>query len=111
MTPEKTIEVFGELRALILRVEDVDTRGDRPPLRSARFSSVMMDLKQRGEIPDYVVAEHLLYMCDEGARFVREGRAEKAMRWLGFLQGVVWSRGHASLDELKRMNMPEGAAD
>lgn len=32
---------------------------------------------------------------------------EKLMRWLGFLQGALWSRGYFSLDKLREMNVVE----
>ena len=32
---------------------------------------------------------------------------EKLMRWLGFLQGALWSRGYFSLDTLREMNVVE----
>lgn len=38
--------------------------------------------------------------------FVREGRIEKAFRWLGFVQGCLWSAGHYSLEELQNHNRP-----
>ena len=36
---------------------------------------------------------------------------EKKLRWLGFIQGVLWCYGEFSLDELKRMNMPDEEKD
>lgn len=79
-------------------------------------------------------AAHLLYMCAEVKRFVEEAtpvgyiaaaesltysatsavwreymvKREKAMRWLGFVQGALWAQNQATIDELKRMNMPDG---
>jgi len=44
---------------------------------------------------------HLRFMCIEAQKFIDEGRIEKAMRWLGFLQGVLWARGFYSLNDLK----------
>jgi hypothetical protein len=38
--------------------------------------------------------------------FVVEGRREKAMRWLGFIQGVLWMLG-VPLEDLKNMNRPD----
>jgi hypothetical protein len=35
-------------------------------------------------------------------------RREKAMRWLGFCQGVVLCLGLCSLEDLKRQSMPDG---
>lgn len=49
---------------------------------------------------------HLLYMLDCIDAYISEGRREKAMRWLGFTQGVMWSRGWATIDDLKGHNRP-----
>jgi hypothetical protein len=51
--------------------------------------------------------KHLLYMADEVPRIVDAGALDKAMRWLGFMQGVLWVLGASTLSELKRMNMPD----
>ncbi len=50
--------------------------------------------------------EHLLFMCEEGALYV-EHRREKAMRWLGFVQGALWVLGCADIETLKNMNRPD----
>ncbi len=46
--------------------------------------------------------EHCLWMCDEALRFQGMGRLEdfreKAMRWLGFVQGVMYAEGVFSLE-------------
>lgn len=52
---------------------------------------------------------HLAWMLSEAALFHDENRYEKANRWLGFVQGVMCTLSYATLDELKRANMPEGA--
>lgn len=41
---------------------------------------------------------------------VYASKREKAMRWLGFVQGSVWSWNMASIDDLKKMNMPDAEA-
>lgn len=51
--------------------------------------------------------EHLLYMTMKITDWVRQGRLDKAQRWLGFVQGVLWAEGLASIDQCKRMNMRE----
>lgn len=52
------------------------------------------------------VYQHLVFMCEEIPRQLDAGKRDKAFRWLGFLQGAVWSLGLASISELKRSNMP-----
>lgn len=53
--------------------------------------------------------QHARWMCSEGVLLVEQGRVEKAMRWLGFVQGVLWAHGLAEISELKDMNKPDGA--
>lgn len=78
----------------------------------------------------YDVFGHLVFMCEEGARLIDEtealyteseenvqdsdeiyeratSRKEKAMRWLGFLQGALWGAGLTSIEAMKHINMPE----
>lgn len=43
-------------------------------------------------------------MCREIPVFYTEGRVEKAMRWLGFVQGLLFSARTYTLDELKDHN-------
>jgi len=47
---------------------------------------------------------HCYGMLDSIEQFVREGRMEKAFRWLGFIQGCLWMSGLYTLDELKNHN-------
>ena len=54
--------------------------------------------------------EHLAWMAGEIQLLVTEGRIEKALRWLGFLQGALWALGLQSIEESKRHNMPEGVS-
>ena len=32
---------------------------------------------------------------------------EKLMRWLGFMQGVLWEHGYFTIDDLRKMNTME----
>lgn len=50
---------------------------------------------------------HLLSMFQKMRQLAAEERTEKLMRWLGFVQGVLWVRGYYSIDELKAHNAPE----
>ena len=50
---------------------------------------------------------HLLHVCQTAIAFVDAGRVPKAMRWLGFLQGALWSHGYFALDDLKHHSMPD----
>ena len=56
-------------------------------------------------MPSNVVAlGHVLWMCNEIDGFVREQRFDKANRWIGFMQGVLWITGVASIDESREIN-------
>lgn len=97
MTPEQTKEAFQKLFQV---AKDYGGNGvERLP---EKFQNV-----KRSEIGSMsVVIDHLMFMGLEGQRLVTAGKTEKAMRWLGFLQGVEWALNLVTLEELKRMNMP-----
>ncbi|MEK7519908.1 MAG: hypothetical protein AAB581_01530, partial [Patescibacteria group bacterium] len=50
---------------------------------------------------------HCHSMLDKMVGFVHEGRMEKAFRWLGFIQGVLWTNRVYTLSDLKNHNRPE----
>ena len=49
---------------------------------------------------------HCLGMIDKTIQFINEGRVDKAFRWLGFMQGCMWSQGLYTIDELSNHNKP-----
>jgi hypothetical protein len=58
------------------------------------------------DVDKEAVFSHLRYMMDEIDRFVDEGILDKAFRWLGFIQGILFYEGYYSLDSLKQHNKP-----
>ena len=58
---------------------------------------------------DEVVA-HCHGMLDQIEEFVQQGRTEKAFRWLGFIQGCLWSQRLSTLADLKNDNRPDPAS-
>lgn len=50
---------------------------------------------------------HLVWMSVEGRKLAEAERREKAMRWLGFLQGALFWSKLATVDDLKDMNRPD----
>jgi len=52
---------------------------------------------------------HLSWMLSQALGFYRAQKIGKAHRWLGFVQGSMHADGYATLEELKRCNMPPGA--
>lgn len=57
--------------------------------------------RERGFTPG-----HQLWMLEQIAAFMLAGRREKAMRWLGFVQGWLWASGYCTIDEMKEANKP-----
>jgi len=86
MTEEKLREVIERLRGMVEARRGINTW----------FSANIF----AGHI------EHLHDMPDKMLGFLAEGRREKLMRWVGFMQGALWMMG-VDLEELKRMNMPD----
>lgn len=59
----------------------------------------MLDIPRSG-------LEHCHSMLDQMEIFLKEGRLEKAFRWLGFIQGCLWFNGNYVLADLKDHNRP-----
>jgi hypothetical protein len=56
--------------------------------------------------------QHVLWMCSVAKNLVAEGRTEKAMRWLGFIQNYItmeppYLAATYSLEDLKHHSRPE----
>lgn len=50
------------------------------------------------------VLGHARWMCDNIPRYVQDGKMEKAMRWLGFVQAILWMTGQQTIHTLKDDN-------
>lgn len=49
--------------------------------------------------------EHASWMCGEVKHFAQNSTTlDKAERWLGFIQGVLWGAGVYSIDEMRTDN-------
>jgi len=53
------------------------------------------------------ILAHCHGMLSQIEGFVKEKRIEKAFRWLGFIQGCLWSEEVYSLENLKNHNRPD----
>jgi hypothetical protein len=51
--------------------------------------------------------DHLEWMTEQIPKFLAEGRKEKANRWLGFIQGSLWSKNIYTIDQMKEHNRPD----
>jgi hypothetical protein len=49
----------------------------------------------------YDVLNEAYWMCERAQDFIREGRWSKALRWIGFIQGLLWFGGLFSIVEIK----------
>jgi hypothetical protein len=57
-----------------------------------------------------VALHHAVWMCGEVIQFANTQRMAKANRWIGFIQGVLWSHGVMTIDQMRQHNKPEGEA-
>lgn len=48
--------------------------------------------------------QHIRWMCERTKEFIKQDKLDKANRWLGFIQGVLWTRGIFSIDEIQGHN-------
>jgi hypothetical protein len=98
VTPEKVKDAHDAIRALI---------EGNTPIEPKKLPEELYGHRLRAFDGSWdTVVHHLVYMTQEAKKFVDEGRMDKAMRWLGFLQGTLWFSG-TSLNDLKKMNMPD----
>ena len=50
---------------------------------------------------------HLAWMCEQAEAFATE-HCDKAMRWLGYIQGVLVARGYFKLTDVRTHSRTEG---
>jgi hypothetical protein len=106
MTKEKLHSVFQFYLDILTTESKRRARfpSGQPHSEPARFSEY--ESKQHFILPAKNGLAHFRFMCIEAQKFIDEDRVEKAMRWLGFLQGALWALGFYSLDELKNHSRP-----
>lgn len=55
--------------------------------------------------PDYQsICNHALSMIPKMREMLDSGISDKLMRWIGFLQGILWTMAFCSLNELREDN-------
>lgn len=57
------------------------------------------------------LVSHLQWMASALPSLVEEGHRDKALRWLGFIQGAMWAKGLTTIADLKRCNREEVPVD
>lgn len=50
---------------------------------------------------------HLAWMCARSIEFASTGGVDKAFRWLGFVQGVLWMSNIYTINELRDHSRPD----
>ena len=94
MTDEKMLQVVAELETMLAaRRLHLAGVSDLASVREAQSARV----------------QHINTMFPRLRTLIAEGKREKAMRWIGFIQGAFWALGDATLDALKAMNRSEDA--
>lgn len=53
---------------------------------------------------DPCIYDHCLFMCGIIKEFAMAGDSLKAIRWVCFIQGVLWNSGLASIDSMREDN-------
>lgn len=78
---------------------------DRYQTRLEELMSANDDARSATGIRDDQI-QHAQGMIPKMHAFLKEGRREKAFRWLGFLQGVLYSNGIYTIDEMANHSRP-----
>jgi len=75
--------------------------------RKAPFSATVDDVSFRQDVGAWdVQAAHLLAMLDEITAIPKESvNPDKAIRWLCFIQGVLWAQSAITIDEARFVNI------
>lgn len=60
------------------------------------------------ELGNDSVLAHSHWMAIEAESFLAQDRREKAMRWLCFIQGCLFTLGYFRINEIKDHNRPDG---
>jgi hypothetical protein len=72
------------------------------------LSAVPRSFPHYEKAPSFMMAYmHCSGMLTKMKKFLDENQIEKTMRWLGFIQGVLWVSGAFSLEELESHNRPD----
>lgn len=99
MTKEQILKIISKYDSYLIRF----------------YSSVGVNIDQEECNEEYTYGEtrhifskykHILYMIHEIRTTIleKENDIEKANRWLGFIQGVLWAAGDYSISDLREHN-------
>jgi len=108
-TPDPTWEKQKKLTSVVAAIRESVWKHARGRFKDdLRVERASLDSIMPGNV---TALGHVLWMCDEIDRLVRDcadqrddRRFDKANRWIGFAQGVLWITGVASIDESREIN-------
>lgn len=69
--------------------EPIKVEGKDLPIEEIKYNKHMLN--------------HICWMCQEAQQYVTEN-SEKTNRWLGFIQGVIWTSGIFTIDDMRDHN-------
>lgn len=77
---------------------------------AAKYSAVFGSSGVRPQACDYnkrgpnahQIAAHAMWMCDQIPRLVVEEKGAQAREWLRFVEGILWSMGAMSFNDMTR---------
>lgn len=72
-----------------------------PDIKPIEISGSYLATVSKIETGSYDEAAHLKWMLGEMKTMTD---TEKLMRWIGFMQGALWSLGYVSIDNWREMN-------
>ena len=87
MTPEHTKQLLRNYRKLLARYGANKLAPDSPSLTGGYYTTVQK-------------LEHMAWMCEEALTFVDE-KFDKAQRWLGFIQGILWATNLKTISKMR----------
>lgn len=68
-----------------------------------RYELRLCDLTE-GPLAGHSNLERARFMLPRIPKFIEEGSQDKAMRWLGFVQGVLYCKGVYTIEEMREHN-------
>lgn len=77
---------------------------------AAKYEQELISYPAERQVPDSPpggresALKHARWMCQQIPSQIASGDVEKAMRWLGFVQGTLWASGTKSIDAMRKDN-------
>lgn len=80
---------------------------------SDKYAAILLNIGAKPQVCDTslnvkpgdpCIYDHCLFMCGLIKEFALGGDPEKALRWVCFIQGVLWNSGIASIDSMREDN-------